>query len=202
MWWRARYDDIGHVCETEAATFITELQRMLVEILPITFVVDGTAYARGSIPVGHEFGPASFAGLRRAADDLDVPSDVQLTLRTDFQRLVTPAGTARTGSRGQPVSLATQAVAIFVAVHRNLPWTALSVPTDMITMRFDLAPPPSGGGIITCAPESEYAGRAGAGTPASSPGAPAPAASGGTGIGAIVFALGLVLVLSGKGPKI
>jgi hypothetical protein len=161
LWWRSRYEGEAHICETQGRSAIVQLQRGMIADLPITFTADGTLFARSSIGVDGNVGPATLAAiLWTLMNRLDAPTTMITGVRDDFRRL-TASGDTRSGARGQPLSLATQQAGLWIGVHRSLPAIdAVILPPDIITWRFAIEAPNDGdaAGLITCTRESVLAG--------------------------------------------
>lgn len=156
LWWQANYDGINHLCATQGITLVRQFQQIARNLVPLAYTVDGVAFSSADVTVDGNFGPGSFGALRQILTGLDIPQSVLDAIRNDWQRLC-PTGRTRAGARGLPISLATMAALIFVAAHRESPWSSISIPTTMRTLSFAFEPGDDGShaGVIVCAPFSE-----------------------------------------------
>jgi hypothetical protein len=208
LWWQSNYDGVEHLCASQGITIVRQFQQIARSLVPLAYTVDGVLFSSADIVVDGNFGPGSFGALRQILTGLDVPQSALDTIANDWQRLC-PTGTTRTGARGLPIALATMAAIIFVAAHRDSPWSSMSIPSNMRTLLFAQAPGDDGSnaGTIVCAPFAQgAAGIGGAdarpvapggatptGTPSTQPGAVGspPASSGG---GTSLALVGLVVL--------
>lgn len=212
LWWKFRDQSTGivSICSSQVRTVLVQLQRNMVADLPFAFTVDGTAFVRSQIAVDGNFGPRSFAGLRRMLEDRDVPQSIQDTVLADYTRLAA-GGTVQRGASNQPLTLATCACILWMAAHRNLPWSSMLIPSDLVAIRFDAPAPLDGaaGGLITCVDEREIGTAPGAppsslGTPPSTTVGEQPEASGddtATGLAIAAAAALVAFGITGKGRR-
>jgi hypothetical protein len=207
LWWKFRDAGVVNVCQSQGRTIVQQLQREILADVPLAFIVDGAGFTRSSITADGNFGPNTFAGLRRMLEDRDVPASIQETVLADYNRLG-PAGHVAAGGRGVPVSVATMACVIWMAVHRNMPWSSLMVPSDIIPIRFAVDAPSDGtnNGVVDCVDETRL-GVAPGYTPGPGPSPETPVAASAAGDDsmtslaiAAVVALG-AFALTGKGRR-
>jgi len=159
LWWQSSFGGMNHLCASQGATIVRALQTVIRAEVPLAFTVRGVLYSSADISVDANFGPATFAGLRKVLESVDVPQTILDTIEQDWQRLC-PGGRTRAGARGLSISLATMAAVIFVATSRLLPWSSLQIPSTMRTLHFAETAIDDGpwAGQIVCSPFSEGAG--------------------------------------------
>lgn len=217
LWWQWNLDAVEYLCSTQGKTLVMQAQRVLRDLNPLAFTVDGVLMSSIDITPDGNFGPASFGGLRNALTFTgDLPQAVLNTIANDWQRLC-PTGRTRAGARGLPIATATMAALIFIATHRDSPWSSIAIPSNLETLRFatDTLDDGSAAGSIICNPLAEgAAGRTGphtttvtpggstpVGTPSTVPSSVGTATPSGRGSGGVLIVLGLAAAVLAAGKK-
>lgn len=155
-WWQHRDGAQLYLCATQGRTLIRQLQRELKSRLPLVYAYNGVAGTTLDIDVTGTFDATTFSALMRACEDLDIPIATRSAIESDYAQDVTGGGDAVAGARGIPLSRATTMVATWIAFDNGLPFASIVFPTDLATIRFNLAAPDDGDAVDTwaCVPST------------------------------------------------
>lgn len=182
------------MCSTQGKSLIEACQGTLQTHVPPSFDVNGIPFNSG-ISADGNLGPATLAGIVNVCQQLSAPLWITAGLMADFNRCVDSRGNTVPSQRNTPLSWATMNALIWLAAHPTLPPEAITVPHDIVPVRFAVPAPDDGSVVseINCVLSADVTGPSVGGT---SGGGPTPVAAPSGASSSVPLFVGLFAILA------